>query len=388
LAVDFILSTSSGVTLQLDATVTGHLQETFKKHLYLFPQQPGTSYHLFVNIPIFSSNPLAITLGYSEKENKQVSQHLWFQGFTFSLNLLAEKVSLDAIAIGKWNNNPDLTFYVGGAFDASAGIVLYGAMMGTWVNAFGHKGFNLSDCVAKIGFSPSACSFGCISVLGLAATFTVGQTTTVSFAGQLMNPDFWNIYLAGGIKKSVIPKALPMTDVIHAWNGQNPEKPVSPANIPANWVMTGVSFYLAGADGDLGPIHYKKGFGITATFNLLQSMDVVISLNCSGDSYTCDWAFNCPLSIQEVEKLILKEIKGEFPEKYHSENNETFTFFKLHDVKINKWSQQNVANGQNPEWNYQMTVLNKDKTHRFNTDQYWMSHSFNDYFHAYLKSVF
>lgn len=386
LAVDFTLSTSSGITLQLDASVTGSLKGIFDKHLYLFPNKPGDSYSLFINIPIFSSNPLAITLGYQEKENTQVSKHLWFQGFKFSLSVLGESVSLDAVAIGKWNNNPPLSFEVSGQFSASAGLVLWGDMMGTWENAFGFKGFNLSNVIAQIGFSPAACSFGCLSEIGLGAEFNMGSTV-IAFDGNLAVPDFWNMFLSGLIKRSPNPKSMAVLDVCTKWNNINPATPVSTKDIPSNWALKELAFYLAPIDGTFGPIHYTKGFGVTAIISLLQSMDVEISLNCSGDTFSCDFAFHTVLSVSQVEKLILKEITGLYPNRSFA-NNATYTFFKLHDVQLTQWSQANVAAGINPHWNYKMTIFNSDKDYGFHCDQYWMSHSFNDYFNQWLKHLF
>jgi len=246
-------------------------------------------------------------------------------------------------------------------------------------------GVNLSNAIAEIGFSPAACSFGCLSDFGIGCQFTMGQTT-IGFDGNLALPDFWNMYLAGSIKKSPT-NSLAVLDVVDKWNNINPNQPVSGNGIPSNWGLVEISFYLAPADGTFGPIHYTKGFGVTAILSLLQSMDVYISLNCSGDSFTCDFAFHCPLSVSQVENLIIKEITGLYPGRF-LENNATYTFFKLHDVQLQKWSQQNVANGVNPEWTYKMTIFNSDQTYGFSCDQYWMSHSFNDYFNHWLKHLF
>jgi hypothetical protein len=43
---------------------------------------------------------------------------------------------------------------------------------------------------------------------------------------------------------------------------------------------------------------------------------VEISLNCSGDTFSCDFAFHTVLSVSQVEKLILKEITGLYPNLY------------------------------------------------------------------------
>jgi len=384
LAIDFILSTSSGITLQLDGTVTGSLKQVFHRHLYWLPNQPGDSFHLFINIPVFSSNPLGITLGYNEKVNTQISKHIWFEGFTFALSVLSETVSLDAQMIGKWNSNPPLQFEMNGSFGPDAGLVLWGDMMGTWENAFGFKGFELSNVIGQLGFSLSACSFGCVSQVGIGAQFQMGNSL-ISFDGELNFPEFWDIFLAGKIVRSNGNK-LAVADVIDKWNFVTPSHPVSKENIPGDWGMTQVSFYLAPEDGQLGPIHFTKGFGVTGIMELL-SMYIYVSVNCTGSSFTCDFAFDCTFSLKQFEHMILHELSLMYPGR-NMENNATFTFFKLNSVTLTKWSQENIAYGTHPEWYISFVSLNKPQATTFQVRQYELSHSFHVFFVTWLKHLF
>jgi len=324
---------------------------------------------------------------------------------------MQKSVSLEATAIGKWNNNPDLTFWVSGAFTATAGITMSGAMLGTWTNAFHIKGFNLSNVIVEIGFNPTSCATsGCLSDLGLGASFNIGSTT-IGFDGNVASPDYYNCYLSGFIQRpgmrartlalpserGVPDKAasLPVKHIVQKWNDVNPGTPVPTNVIPDSWKLTYLSFYLAAGDGTFGPIHFTKGFGITAKLLLLQTMEVDISLNCSGDSYTCNWAFNCQLSLQQVEKLILGQISLMYPKNSWSDhptkgfqNNATYTFFKLHDVKLHQWSQEEISQNKQPRWDYAMTIFNSDKQYGFNCQQQVMDQSFSQYFHDYLKHIF
>jgi len=150
--------------------------------------------------------------------------------------------------------------------------------------------------------------------------------------------------------------------------------------------MNQVSFFLAPEDGTFGPIHYKRGFGVTGIMELL-SMYIYVSLNCTGATLTCDFAFDVTFSLSLFEKMILHELKGDRDDLL-IENNETYTFFKLNSVQLSKWSQQNIAYGTHPEWALSMTVLNKPKVHTFNVRQYELSHSFHTFFVNWLKHLF
>jgi len=116
-------------------------------------------------------------------------------------------------------------------------------------------------------------------------------------------------------------------------------------------------------------------------------MYIFISLNCTGASLTCDFAFDVSFSLKQFEKMIIHEITLMYP--YMTlENNATYTFFKLNDVRLNNWSQQNIAYGQHPEWEFSMVIFNSHKKVNFNVKQYELSHSFHTFFVNWLKHLF
>jgi len=381
-ALDIMLSTQSGVTLSVDGSVTGSLKQEIHKHQYWLPNKPGDTFHLYVQIPIFSSsNPFNVVIGYSETEDVQISKHIWFEGFTFALATAPFAVSLDTKLKGQWNKNPTLQFEINGSFKADAGIVLWGAMIGTWPNAFGYKGFNLSNVIAEVGMNPSACAFGCISDLGLGLEMSMGLTT-IKFDGNLALPDLWDLYLSGEIDKRTGKQDLAIVDVIDKWNAIDPTKQVSKANISPSWGITKVSFFLAPENGNFGPIHYTRGFGVTGIIELL-SMHLFISLNCTGDAFTCNFGFDVSFSIQDFSKMIQHEIGLMYPNMTN-----TYDIFSLKHVKLLEWSQQNSANNVHPNWKIGITILNKEHDLDFRVKQYELSSSFHDFFKQWLKHLF
>jgi len=293
--------------------------------------------------------------------------------------------SLDAILIGQFHNNPPLKFDANGKFSADAGLILTGSMIGTWPNAFGFRGFNLSNVIAEIGFSPAACAYGCISDFGLGADFNIGNTA-VTWDGNIAFPEIWDIYMAGSISKTSPNKQLEVHDVASKWNEINPNNKVDDHLIPKGWAMQKASFFLAGADGTFGPIHYKKGFGVSAWLQII-SMDVFFSLNCTGDTLSCDFAFEVTMDIHTITKMIEHEILLMHP-GMDLTNNATWTVFKIESVALTKWSQKNSANGVHPRWTWAMTIFNKQKNLDFNVKQYELTSSFHQFFVQWLKHLF
>jgi len=280
---------------------------------------------------------------------------------------------------GIFNKNPPLHFEASGKFDVNSGVLLWGAMLGTWENAFGFKGFNLSNVIAEIGFNPTACAYGCISDFGIGLGFNIGSTE-ISFDGNIAFPDMWNIYLAGSISKKSPNKNLAIRDVIHKWNSIDPNKPVD-NNVPADWAVTGASFFFAPEAGQFGPIHYERGFGVTGHLELL-SMDVYLSLNCTGEVLQCNFAFDVSLQVSTFTTMIAKEIGLMYP------NNERNIIWKLHDVTLTDWSQANVAQAVDPRWRLNLDIFDSPHHLDFRVKQYELSSSFHDFFKQWLKHLF
>jgi len=119
-------------------------------------------------------------------------------------------------------------------------------------------------------------------------------------------------------------------------------------------------------------------------------MYLYISVNCTGSSFTCDFAFDVKFSLHTFEEMIKHEIGLMDPQNpiLTQKNNATYTFFKLSDVKLTQWSQHNCAYDIHPYWNMQMTIFNKVHNVNFRTRQYELSNSFHVFFVTWLKHLF
>jgi len=183
-------------------------------------------------------------------------------------------------------------------------------------------------------------------------------------------------------------------DVISKWNVINPSHPVSSRNVPSDWGLREVEFYLAPIGAQIGPINFKPGFSVIGTMELL-SMYLSVGITCT--TADCDFYFHTSFSLATFEKMIWHEIKGsadlvdfhQYKNLSLSEaNNESFTVFKLSDVQLSDWSQKNVAYNVHPKWFLSMTVMDKPKTTTFNVKQYELSHSFHIFFTNWIKHLF
>eukprot|EP01125_Pyxidicula_operculata_P021335 TRINITY_DN8162_c0_g1_i1.p1 TRINITY_DN8162_c0_g1~~TRINITY_DN8162_c0_g1_i1.p1 ORF type:complete len:1221 (+),score=341.94 TRINITY_DN8162_c0_g1_i1:146-3808(+) len=370
-----------GLTVSVQGTVTGQLLDHMKKAAYWWNKDLANSqFAVFMNIPIFSTDPLGISLSFSLTENITLSKHYTFQGCTFSFDLNPLQVSLDTRILAQFNKNPPLEFEVSGSFGVDNGVLLWGAMTGDWESPFGIHGFSFQQVILEFGMNPTMCATtACISDLGLGFDFTMGNTI-VTFDGNAAAPDYWDVFLAGSIKKQ--QDSLSVVNVIDTWNTINPKNPVSTQDIPTDWSVVEAGFYFAPVSGKFGPISYVAGFGITGGIKLLD-MDLFLSINCTEtNGFSCNFAFNVDISINQFTAMIKKEL-GILGKNYSS-----FDIFKVNDVSLDEWSQANVASGTRPRWLIDMTVLNTNHKLDFRVHQYELAKTFHDFFHQWLASLF
>jgi len=274
--------------------------------------------------------------------------------------------------------NPPLTFSAAGDFSLSQGVTLQGAMDGTWENAFGYQGFNLSDVVFEIGISPASAATAFISDLGAGATWEFGGTT-VALVANFAEPDFADIYMMGqvDITQSNAPTVL---DVATEFNRLSQGDQVPTSELPADWTLKEAGFYLATSTGSFGPYSYVEGFGVSCSF-LLLDMQVGLDINCteSADLPTCNFAFDVGLD-KDVFEQMLKNALGI--------STDQFDVLSLDAVSIDSWSQQNVSVSNDPIFNLQATYMGNPKLINVNIKQWMFAQSFGQFFNQWIKQAF
>jgi len=334
-----------------------------------------------VNFPIFTTNPLGLSIGITWSEEISITQYVSFESVTFKVAAEPLSVTLDSKIKASFKANPTMYFEGSGTYKADNSVLLWGAMEGTWVSPFGIKGFDLSDVIVEFGFNPMLCALdGCVSDFGLGMQMIIGDKV-IKFDGNVAAPDFMDVYLAGSISGGQ-GQHLAVLDVIHKWNQANPTRPVSTDLIPPSWGITDCAFYFAPEDGTFGPIHYTKGFGVTGDFVIL-NMPVHISVNCTEDAgNTCNFAFDAHINLDEFAKEIEKELGIIYPDR------DVSSIFTLKDVSLTDWSQKDVSLGTKPRWTIDINVFNQDQILDFRVEQYMLSQSFHDFFNQWIKHIF
>eukprot|EP01127_Copromyxa_protea_P001492 TRINITY_DN11476_c0_g1_i1.p1 TRINITY_DN11476_c0_g1~~TRINITY_DN11476_c0_g1_i1.p1 ORF type:complete len:1205 (-),score=342.70 TRINITY_DN11476_c0_g1_i1:105-3719(-) len=379
LKIGFSLSTSEGITFSAIGNVTGTLAQEVK-HVSYWWDHPGNCFGISVSIPIFSAAPEDLTLALDVTDPYiQISDHFWFDSTTFSISVAPFAISLDAKVKAQFNKNPVLYFEVDGTFKTDGTALVWGAMEGTWDNPFGIKHFDLSNVILQIGFNPADCATSaCIADLGLGAEMEFAKST-VTFDGNVAIPDLWDIFFSGSYKKK--GQAVAVTDVIDQWNAANTAQ-ISKVGIPESWGINDASFYFAPINGQFGPLHYAAGFGVTGDLTILD-MNIFMSMNCTEASgFSCNFAFDISVPPHEFSELLKKELHLMYPDQTE------FTVFKLVNVGLGEWSQQNVAATTNPRWQIGLEILNKVHNLDFRVDQSELSGSFHDFFVKWLKHLF
>jgi len=333
-----------------------------------------------LDLPIFSANPLAIALSLSWAEEIQLTKHLWFESIAFSIAVSPFAISLDAKVKANFKSNPTLYFEVDGSFSQDGGVLMWGAMEGTWDNPFGIKGWSLSNVIIEFGFNPSMCAVdACISDIGLGLEMPIGSKI-IKFDGNVAAPDFLDIFLSGSLTDK--SASLGVLDVINDWNKVNPSRPVPTKEIPPSWGIYEAAFYFAPEDGQFGPIHYTAGFGITGGIIILD-MPLFMSLNCTDNAgLSCNFAFDVDISLSQFTEMIKKQLFIMYPDMPN------FDIFSLHDAQLTEWSQQNSATGVQPRWKIDLTVLNTPHSLDFRVEQYTLAGTFHDFFKQWLAHIF
>lgn len=378
----------AGITIDTTGKLTNSLLSSVEQHAYWYSKDlSGMTFSLSLTVPVFSSDPADVDLTFTLADHIVLTPHLALSSVDFSLKFAPLAVSLAATAVGNFSRNPPLTFELSGTYDADASVVIDGGMIGTWDNAFGLQGFDLSNVLGEIGFNPTMCAAtACISDVGFNLDMEFGSET-VAFAGRAAAPDFLDIFLAGSVK-GANGMALTVLDVVEEWNSLNTALQIPTDDFPSDWGLADTSFFLAPQHECIASQCYPQGFGITTGIVILE-MSCDLSINCT-DASGCDFAFHTDLNLTDFENMIKSELGVMQPPpgglKYY---DETLTIFRVNNLSLTQWSQENVAGGTQPFWSIGITVFNKEHLLEFHVHhQYDLSSSFHDFFDSWLKNLF
>eukprot|EP00698_Gefionella_okellyi_P004047 TRINITY_DN1376_c0_g1_i1.p1 TRINITY_DN1376_c0_g1~~TRINITY_DN1376_c0_g1_i1.p1 ORF type:complete len:1063 (+),score=222.35 TRINITY_DN1376_c0_g1_i1:86-3274(+) len=155
------------------------------------------------------------------------------------------------------NNGSPLLFHVFGGVNA-IGIQLGGSMIGTWTNAFGLHGLDISNLYLSVGVSPGPV----INSFGIAANISAGSAL-IQFAGQ-MSTNLASTYLFASVNR------LSLTELVQLYNAIVPNNIDIPLNnVPSLVSFTGLSFTFAPTSGVFNGVTYSAGMRFSGTAALL-----------------------------------------------------------------------------------------------------------------------
>eukprot|EP01089_Gocevia_fonbrunei_P006701 TRINITY_DN1756_c0_g1_i1.p1 TRINITY_DN1756_c0_g1~~TRINITY_DN1756_c0_g1_i1.p1 ORF type:complete len:1266 (+),score=271.82 TRINITY_DN1756_c0_g1_i1:192-3989(+) len=376
------LNTEMGVTVTATANIQNAIMNHLTRSAYFYANSslwgPDSNFAVSLSVPLFTRDPSALSVAFAIHDNISLTPDITLMQVAFTIHLETLAVSLSTSVLGHFKRNPDLRFDFAGTFNPDGSVLVEGDMWGTWDNAFGFKGFNLSNVIGQLGLNPSMCQLdGCISDLGVGAGLAFGNYS-LTFDGNAAIPDFTDIYLAGS---TAFP--INIKDISEVWNRINPEHPVDIASLPSDWGMVDASFYLAPEDGTFGPITYSAGFGITGMLTVLE-MELYASVNCTLDSISCAFGFDVGISKEQFAELIRKELTHPFG----SRSEAGFDFFSIDDVSLSDWSQKRVADGLDPRWVISLTILDAKHHLDFRVPQWSLASSFHDFFQQWMAHLF
>jgi len=113
-------------------------------------------------------------------------------------------------------------------------------------------------------------------------------------------------------------------------------------------------------------------------------MPLFISLNCTEtNGFTCNFAFDVHVNLDEFAKLIEKELG-----LIYGPDVDVSAIFSLKDVSLTEWSQKGVSTGTKPRWVIDIEVFNQDQLLDFRVEQYELAQHFHDFFNQWLKHIF
>jgi len=370
----------NGFTLGTTGTVVNNLARRLAP---LSPNQiPILNFDITLYLPCFSSDPGAFKFYLDVQEPLAITPHITFNELTF--NLQGGQSGYGSLEIkyqANLNNNPaPIGFDVKGVVTDTGSITLTGFETGVWNDIFGIQGFDLSNVDCEIQFGPTG-----LSDLGVGFT-TVTGTKTITFAGNLAAPDFFDCFIEGSVTAGPGSLILDFSDLALLWNKNVPNHQINMANVPNDMGLQSAFISLAGQSGQFGSYSYEEGFHVKATM-LMIDITFAVDVGCqvSGLSPSCDFNVNVNVDKNAIEAELKKFITMTSQQKYHDPN---FVVWKLNSCGLSQWATSLLSEGLNPMWQFDFTIFGRDVNLNFRSELQDLEGSFQNFYDKYIKHIF
>ena len=219
------------------------------------------NFDITLYLPCFSTDPTNFHFYLDLQEPLDLTPHITFQELTFILQGGTSGYgSLEIKYQANLQKNPaPISFDVKGVISETGTITLTGFEVGTWNNIFGINGFDLTNVDGELAFGPTG-----LNDFGVGFTTVVGDKT-ITFAGNVAQPDFFQCFIEGSVTAAQNGKLiLDFSDLAMLWNKNVPSHKINMSNVPNDMGLQSAFISLAGQSGQFG----SKSFSLTFFFFL------------------------------------------------------------------------------------------------------------------------
>jgi len=382
--------TRDGLSIAMKASVPP-TSELMKKMQVVVPHIDSFELVAAIHIPIFSTNPSHIDLQLQfNAEITIVKDKFYFEqlAFTFAVDS-GLTVGVSARVRAHFATNPTLWFLLAGTYSTSQTVTLTGEMIGTWVNPFGIKGFNVSDVIGEIGFNPAMCEIdACLADIGVGFKVSLG-TITVEFDGRAAIPDWEKIFAYASVsgKNGYI---FTVRDLVSTWNNMAPQHQIPLSLIPNGWGLKDSMAYFAPQDQQFGNKFFKKGFEVKGGITILD-LDVDFDVQCHDTTITpnaCSFDFHFHFDLVAFAKMIKRELFGAGMITAEEYENPQFALFAVRSVELEDFSTGVLAQNTNPRFRVQLEILGIKRNVDVRMPPAELAGSFHSYFGKFLRHLF
>jgi len=277
-------------------------------------------------------------------------------------------------------------------------------MIGTWDNLFGIRGFDVSNIVASIAFNPLFCAVDlCISGFGIGFDLAMGPEN-IEFYGYVEVPHLEKIFVEAGISgKNPYNLALSFKSIAIQWNKMIGKKTIqiNTNDIPADWGLKNMYFYIAPEAGNFGNKYYDAGFWFSGGFRLIG-----IDCNCNVKVANDDFHFAVNMSIDSLAKDINKflhiaivknpaefvswtdDMKAQLVAVNNGQMSaDSFHIVSIHNVSITGFSMDHFATQNDPVFIMDYSFLGRH-TFKATVPLFHWFKEFENFFDFFLKNLF
>eukprot|EP00003_Mantamonas_plastica_P022273 TRINITY_DN3750_c0_g1_i3.p1 TRINITY_DN3750_c0_g1~~TRINITY_DN3750_c0_g1_i3.p1 ORF type:complete len:1006 (-),score=382.25 TRINITY_DN3750_c0_g1_i3:35-3052(-) len=237
-------------------------------------KRPVANFKVGAFLPVFAQESKAQFMQdfdmHMRTEAFDLTDRVRFMGLDVTAKPFITPPTLSAgVAVRVTMENGDILLFSVNGMVSTGFVRIGGSMLGTWSNAFGVDGFDLSNVALEIELSPAG-----ITGFGFASTFSFGDTTTITLQTRISGADVTSMYFYAHVQNLGFNELAQFYNKIagRISNSKSVSLPtVDLSKLDSVFHFNELEIKFAPKDGTLQGIPYTKGFRFACNGTLFGS---------------------------------------------------------------------------------------------------------------------